>query len=134
MKLVRFLMKLSNETVTIELKNGTIVHGTIHGLDIHMNTHLKNVTLTLPSNRRKSGVCVSEAKTQHLEQMSVRGSHIRSYILPDSLALEPLLIDDRPTANERKAKRPIVNGSSSSSSTSKGSSSTSTSSSLKRSK
>jgi hypothetical protein len=32
MKLVRFLMKLTNETVTIEMKNGAVVTGTIVGI------------------------------------------------------------------------------------------------------
>jgi len=34
---LRFLMKLNNETVTIELKNGSVVHGTITGMSDRMN-------------------------------------------------------------------------------------------------
>jgi len=40
-------MKLKNETVTIELKNGTIVVGSINGVDIKMNTFLQNVKMTI---------------------------------------------------------------------------------------
>ncbi|VAI57803.1 unnamed protein product [Triticum turgidum subsp. durum] len=88
MKLVRFLMKLNNETVTIELKNGTTVHGTIIGVDISMNTHLKTVKLTL---KGKNPVT--------LDHLSVRGNNIRYYILPDSLNLETLLVEETPRGN-----------------------------------
>lgn len=66
MKLVRFLMKLSNETVTVELKNGTIVNGTIAGVDVSMNTHLKQVKMTLKGKDPLS-----------LDTLSIRGSNIR---------------------------------------------------------
>jgi small nuclear ribonucleoprotein D1 len=83
MKLVRFLMKCANETVTIELKNGTVISGTITGVDVQMNTHLKSVKMTV---KAKDPV--------HLDSLSVRGSTIRYYILPDTLPLDTLLIDD----------------------------------------
>ncbi|RHY25931.1 hypothetical protein DYB32_008935 [Aphanomyces invadans] len=80
-----FLMKLTNETVTIELKNGTVVHGTISGVDISMNTHLKVVKMTVKGKNPTS-----------LDSLSIRGNNIRYYILPDSLNLDTLLIDDSP--------------------------------------
>jgi len=95
MKLVRFLMKLNNETVTIELKNGTIVVGTVTGktffniknigVDVSMNTHLKAVKLT-----------VKGRETIALDHLTIRGNNIRYFLLPESLQLETLLVDDTP--------------------------------------
>ncbi|KAK1924548.1 putative small nuclear ribonucleoprotein Sm D1-like protein [Papiliotrema laurentii] len=92
MKLVRFLMKLNNETVTIELKNGTVVHGTITSVDPQMNTHLKSVKLTLRN----------APKPLSLDSIAIRGNNVRYYILPDSLPLDTLLVDDAPRAKKRK--------------------------------
>ncbi|CAL4211336.1 unnamed protein product [Meganyctiphanes norvegica] len=87
MKLVRFLMKLSHETVTIELKNGTQVQGTITGVDVAMNTHLKSVKKTVKNQEPVS-----------YDSLTIRGNNIRYFILPESLPLENLLIDDGPRA------------------------------------
>jgi len=85
MKLVRFLMKLNNETVTVELKNGTVVQGTITGVDIAMNTHLRAVKMTV---KGKNPVA--------LDTLSIRGNNIRYVILPDTLNLDNYLADDTP--------------------------------------
>jgi len=47
MKLVKFLQKLNREQVTIELKNGTVVQGTVVGVDATMNCHLKKAKVTV---------------------------------------------------------------------------------------
>ena len=102
-------MKLNNESVTIELKNGTVVSGTITGqfavlrclmlnphlhsfvlivvtgVDVSMNTYLRNVKATIKGKNPVSQ-----------DFLSIRGNNIRYFILPDSLNLDTLLVDDTP--------------------------------------
>jgi small nuclear ribonucleoprotein (snRNP)-like protein len=95
-----FLMKLSNQTVTVELKNGTIVHGTIAGVDVSMNTHMKAVKVTVKGRNPVS-----------MDTLSIRGSNVRYFILPDSLNLEALLVDDTPRPQQkREASVPKLGG------------------------
>ena len=56
-----------------------------------MNTHLKAVKLTV-KNREPVSV----------DTITIRGNNIRYYILPDSLPLDTLLVDDTPKAKARK--------------------------------
>ncbi|WKX93007.1 hypothetical protein Q1695_010771 [Nippostrongylus brasiliensis] len=93
MKLVRFLMKLIHETVTIELKNGTLVHGGIIGVDVAMNMHLRSVKMTLKNK-----------DTISLDSLSIRGNNVRYIILPDSLPLDTMLIDDEPRKKAARAR------------------------------
>ena len=61
------------------------------GVDISMNTHLKSVKLT-----------VKGRNPQTLDHLSIRGNTIRYYILPESLNLDALLVDDAPTRRVNK--------------------------------
>merc|ERR1719320_2078626 len=58
-----------------------------------MNTHLKSVKMTI-KNRDPIA----------LESLTVRGNNIRYFILPDTLPLENLLIDDTPKKREGKGR------------------------------
>jgi len=86
-------MKCANETVTIELKNGTIIHGTITSVSPQMNTALRTVKMT---QRGRDPIS--------LDTINLRGSTIRYYILPDSLPLDTLLIDDAPKPKNKARK------------------------------
>lgn len=91
-------MKLNNESVTIELKNGSIIHGTVTGVDPQMNTHLKTVKLTPRASSKDS-------TPMTLDTLSIRGNNIRYWILPDGLPLDTLLVDDAPKVKgKRKPK------------------------------
>ncbi len=71
--------------MTIELKNGTVVTGSVSSVDPSMNCHLTHVKM------------VMKGKTpEALDSLSVRGSTIRYVILPDSINLDTLLVDDFP--------------------------------------
>ena len=56
-----------------------------------MNTHLKTVKMTV---KNKDPV--------NLDSLSIRGNNVRYYILPDSLPLDTLLVDDTPKAKAKK--------------------------------
>lgn len=84
-------MKLNNETVVIELKNGTVVVGTVTGVDMSMNTHLKAVKLTVKGREAVA-----------LDHLTIRGNNIRYFLLPESLPLETLLVDDAPKVRNKK--------------------------------
>jgi small nuclear ribonucleoprotein D1 len=83
--------------VTVELKNGTVVNGTIVGVDHSMNTHLKTVKVT-----------VKNQPSTTLDVLSIRGANIRYYILPDSLPLDSLLIDDTPEGKAKKKREKMT--------------------------
>lgn len=72
---------------------GTILHGTITSVSPQMNTALRAVKMT-PKGRDPIS----------LDTINIRGSTIRYYILPDSLPLDTLLIDDAPKPKNKARK------------------------------
>lgn len=80
-------------TVAEPPSTGTILNGTITTVSPQMNTALRAVKMT-PKGRDPIS----------LDTINIRGSTIRYYILPDSLPLDTLLIDDAPKPKNKARK------------------------------
>lgn len=100
MKLVNFLTKMQNESVQVELKNGTLIQGTILSVSPAMNINLKDVKMTTPTT----------TSSTILEHMTIRGNQIRMVLLPDELNIDSILSD--PVFKPKKERISIESSSS----------------------
>ena len=82
MKILQFFKKLLNEFITIELKNGIIIYGTLFKFDKSMNLYLKDV--------KKS---FNKEKSVYFDSVSIRGSIVRFIILPNWINLDLILTE-----------------------------------------
>lgn len=78
------------ELSLLELSQVLVLLFIVIGVDVSMNTHLKAVKLT-----------VKGRETLALDHLTIRGNNIRYFLLPESLQLETLLVDDAPKGVKR---------------------------------
>lgn len=96
-KLTDFLRKLHNQHVTLELKNGSTLHGTLINVE-QWTIALGDVTL----HRYYNGTYIPytgsttppTTSTSHLKIVNVKEHAIRQVILPDTVDLDSLLVTD----------------------------------------
>lgn len=69
--------------VTVELSSGHTYRGKLIEAEDNMNIQLRDITVTS-----------RDGMVSHLEQVYVRGSHIRLFILPDMLKHAPMFRPD----------------------------------------
>ncbi|TYZ62698.1 hypothetical protein PybrP1_012283 [[Pythium] brassicae (nom. inval.)] len=94
---IALLHEGEGRSVTVELKNGEIYRGHLLESEDSMNCQMRDVVLTQRDGQKRK-----------LEQVYVRGSHIKLVILPDVLKNSPLLAKvqalKKPAAEKKKKK------------------------------
>ncbi|CAK7199245.1 Mediator of RNA polymerase II transcription subunit 16 [Sporothrix eucalyptigena] len=79
----RIPIKLLNEAqghiVTLEITSGQTYRGRLLEAEDNMNVQLKDITVT-----------ARDGRVSHLEQVYIRGSHVRFFIVPDMLRNAPM--------------------------------------------
>ncbi|KAL2218192.1 putative small nuclear ribonucleoprotein SmD3 [Thermoascus aurantiacus ATCC 26904] len=65
--------------VTLEITSGQVYRGKLLEAEDNMNVQLKDITVT-----------ARDGRVSHLDQVYIRGSHVRFFIVPDMLRNAPM--------------------------------------------
>ncbi|KAF8936424.1 small nuclear ribonucleoprotein Sm D3 [Dissophora ornata] len=76
---IKLLHEAQGHIITIELKTGSVYRGTLFEAEDNMNIQLKDITMT-----------ARDGRLTQLDQVYIRGSHIRFFIVPDMLKNAPM--------------------------------------------
>ena len=84
---IKLLHESQGHIITVELKTGGVYRGKLYAVEDSMNVQVANVTFT-----DRNG------KVRQLDQIYVRGSQIRYFIVPDMLKNAPMFKNFGPGA------------------------------------
>ncbi|KAI9136925.1 hypothetical protein BKA69DRAFT_1033116 [Paraphysoderma sedebokerense] len=76
---IKLLHEAVGHIITLELKTGSVYRGKLFETEDNMNVQLREVTVTTRSGQ-----------TNNLDQIFIRGSHVRFFIVPDMLKNAPM--------------------------------------------
>ncbi|KAI9683542.1 MAG: hypothetical protein M1820_010919 [Bogoriella megaspora] len=76
---IKLLNEATGHTITLEIATGQIYRGKLLEAEDNMNVQLKDITVT-----------ARDGRVSHLDQVYIRGSHVRYFIVPDMLRNAPM--------------------------------------------
>ncbi|KAI7906641.1 uncharacterized protein BX663DRAFT_497170 [Cokeromyces recurvatus] len=76
---IKLLHEAQGHIITLELKTGQLYRGKLLEAEDNMNVQLKDITVT-----------ARDGRVSQLDQVYIRGSHVRFFIVPDMLKNAPM--------------------------------------------
>jgi small nuclear ribonucleoprotein D3 len=81
---IKLLHESQGHIVTVELTNGQVYRGKLLEAEDNCNAQLKDVTMT-----------ARDGRVSHLENVYIRGSHVRFFVVPEMLRNAPMFRNNR---------------------------------------
>ncbi|KAI5203404.1 hypothetical protein E4T39_04203 [Aureobasidium subglaciale] len=76
---IKLLNEATGHIVTVEITSGNVYRGKLLEAEDNMNCQLRDITVT-----------ARDGRVSHLDQVYIRGSHVRYFIVPDMLRNAPM--------------------------------------------